>query len=792
MALPSAALTSSRSRWFDLGVFVSGMLLVAWATVSLVADGVPMSGVELLAIPLIVVVSKFPMVLDGGEGGGIEVGFESSILMFLLCTLGPLEALVLWSLGVLITQGTTDRRPWAKFFNIGVGMLGGGVAAGVLDVVKGDAVGTPRELLAVALAAACYFASDFGLSAVSVAIESNTPVREHLVQGGTLFALACFVPFNSLGYLGDVMVRNTEWWTLLLLAVPLATLLIATRAVTRGGENARRLTVLFAAAVRAQTLSDTRQVVEALTEDARRLLRIRQAEVRVAPPGAHEIGAQLRDGQRDQWIVAPRRHRARSTTSADQEALEAMVAVASDAFARLRLTEDMTHLARHDLLTNLPNRGLLLDRVEHALQMSRRRGTRMALLFIDLDGFKPVNDRFGHAAGDAVLVDVAQRLRDCVRQSDTVARLGGDEFAILLEDVHPPEVSSACDRALAALSRGAHVAGHQLSLSASIGVAFGDSSETAESMLRNADLAMYEAKSRGKNQWVEYERAIGRSRLQRLELVESLRASVAAGDLTLVYQPVVRAATGYITGVEALARWKSNGVDVPPDVFIRVAEETGLVVALGDAVLEQAARDAATIMRAAGSDITISVNISAKQLREPDFVAKVERAIVQMDGTGLVLEITERDGIGNDPASMDAMTTLAERGVPFAIDDFGVGFSSIGYLQDMPVKIIKTDLSFSESIDRDERSCALLCSITMMGQALGLDVVVEGIERASQLDHLREHVHAEFAQGYLMHRPMPLDQLVHVIRENRVLHAPALDAGKPRAQAGSTAAPTGC
>ncbi len=292
-------------------------------------------------------------------------------------------------------------------------------------------------------------------------------------------------------------------------------------------------------------------------------------------------------------------------------------------------------------------------------------------------------------------------------------------------------------------------------------MAFGDSTETAESMLRNADLAMYEAKSRGKNQFVDYERAIGRSRLERLELVESLRSSVAAGDLNLVYQPVVRASTGRIIGVEALARWHSNGVDVPPDVFIRVAEETGLVVALGDVVLERAARDAAAMQEAAGGrPSSMSVNISAKQLREPDFVAKVERAADRMDGAGLVLEITERDGIGNDAASLDAMRTLADRGVPFAIDDFGVGFSSISYLQDMPVQIIKTDASFSESIDRDERSCALLCSITMMGQALGLDVVVEGIERASQLDHLRDHVHAPFAQGYLMHRPMPLEQLL--------------------------------
>jgi diguanylate cyclase (GGDEF)-like protein len=775
MARPLAALNLSRGRWFDLTVFALGVLLVAMSTVSLVRQGTPMPGLELLSVPLIVIIAKFPMVLDSGDGG-IEVGFDSSILMFLLCTLGPNEALVIWALGVLVTQITTDKRPMVKLFNVGVGVVGGAVSAWVIYTVRGPGgFGSARELLAVALAAGCYFATDFLLSAVSVAMETQTPLRAHLSQRGTLVAIACFVPFDSLGYLGAVVAHKLPPWTLLLLAVPLATLLVATRAVVRGTENARRLSVLFEAAMRAQTLSDTRQVLDALTADARRLLRIRQVEVRATPPGPHEVGAQLRDGQRDRWIVAPGQHRARSTMTADQQALEAMVAVSSDAFARLRLTEDMTHLARHDLLTNLPNRGLLLDRVEHALQMSRRRGTRIALLFVDLDGFKPVNDRFGHAAGDAVLVDVAGRLTGCVRQSDTVARLGGDEFALLLEDVHPPEVSSACDRILAALSRGAHVAGHHLALSASIGVAFGDSSETAESMLRNADLAMYEAKSRGKNQWVEYERAIGRSRLQRLELVESLRASVAAGDLTLVYQPVVRASTGFITGVEALARWKSNGVDVPPDVFIRVAEETGLVVALGDVVLDQAARDAAVIRQAAGAgDINVSVNISAKQLREPDFVSKVERAVAQMDGATLVLEITERDGIGNDPASMSAMTTLAERGVPFAIDDFGVGFSSIGYLQDMPVQIIKTDLSFSEGIDRDERSCALLCSITMMGQALGLDVVVEGIERASQLDHLREHVHAPFAQGYLMHRPMPLDQLVKVIRENRSLSSPSV------------------
>jgi EAL domain-containing protein (putative c-di-GMP-specific phosphodiesterase class I) len=308
-------------------------------------------------------------------------------------------------------------------------------------------------------------------------------------------------------------------------------------------------------------------------------------------------------------------------------------------------------------------------------------------------------------------------------------------------------------------------------------------------MLRNADLAMYEAKSRGKDQFVQYERSIGRTRLQRLELVESLRASVATDGLSLVYQPVVRASTGRIIGVEALARWQSNGVDVPPDVFIRVAEESGLIVALGDVVLNRAASDAAAMREATGDPLSIAVNISPKQLREPDFPAKVQRAREAMGDTVLVLEITERDGVGDDVVSFDAMKKLAALGVEFAIDDFGVGFSSISYLQDMPVRIIKTDASFSQNIDHDERSCALLCSITMMGQALGLDVIIEGIERASQLEHLREHVHAPYAQGYLLHRPMPLADLLELLRENRELlgraeaptgvPGPAANAGAP-------------
>ncbi len=766
------------SRVFDGSVLAAAILAVVVALATMGVPTLRFHGLELLAVPLIITIARFPLVLDKGNGG-IEVGFDSSVLIFMLCMLPPQESLIIWSLGVLGFQLTNGKRRAIRVFNFALGTLGGAVAAVLMTLTRGPEEGGVQELLAVMLVGAAYFTVDFAVSAVSLSLEESSPMREHLIQRNTLIAVACFVPFDSLGYLGAVIVRlPTPWWTLLLLAVPLVTLLVATRSVTRGNENSRRLSVLFDAAVRAQTLSDTRQVLDALIDDAKRLLRMSQVAVRSTPPIAHEIGAALQDGARDRWLVAPARHRARSTQAADQQALEALVAVSSDAFARLRLTDDMTHLARHDLLTDLPNRGLLVDRVEHALQLSRRRGTQIALLFVDLDGFKPVNDRFGHAAGDAVLVDFAQRLTNCVRQSDTVARLGGDEFAILLEDVRPAEVDGACHRILTALSSGAHVSGHTLTLSASVGVAFGEPLDTSESLLRNADLAMYEAKARGKNQFVTYEGAIGQTRLQRLELVESLRASVAAGDLRLVYQPVVHTVTGRITGVEALARWRSNGVDVPPDVFIKVAEESGLVVALGDVVLDIAARDSAELVEAAGGDLSIGVNISAKQLREPDFVQKVQETQRRMAPAHLILEITERDMVGDDAVSTEVMTSIADLGVALAIDDFGVGFSSIGYLQDMPVRIIKADGSFSDGIDRDERSCALLCSITMMGQALGLDVVVEGIERGEQLDHLREHVHAPYAQGYLMYRPMTREALVEAIRHNREAAAAAARMGQ--------------
>jgi diguanylate cyclase (GGDEF)-like protein len=426
----------------------------------------------------------------------------------------------------------------------------------------------------------------------------------------------------------------------------------------------------------------------------------------------------------------------------------------------------MVHYARHDPLTDLPNRGILLDRVAQALHRARRHDVRVALLFIDLDSFKPVNDRFGHAAGDEVLVEVARRLVVNTRDIDTVARLGGDEFAVLLEDVTVGEVVEISDRILASLAAGAEVSGHTVPLGASIGIAFGDGSESGEALLRQGDLAMYEAKGRGKAQHVAYEPGIGQARMERLVLLDELRAAIASRDLRVVYQPVVTTATGRIAGVEALVRWTLDGAEVPADVFVRLAEDTGLVDSLGELVLETVAHDAPTLRSAAGGPISISVNVSARQLQEPVFLSAVEQAVQAMGRTGLVLEITERQEIG-DAATLEAMRVISELGVRFAVDDFGVGFSSISYLRDLPVHVVKTDAALAQNIDTDERARAVLRAVTVMAEALGLDVVVEGIEREGQLAAVRDEVGAPLVQGYLLYRPMPIAALLNVVRANR-------------------------
>jgi EAL domain-containing protein (putative c-di-GMP-specific phosphodiesterase class I) len=355
-----------------------------------------------------------------------------------------------------------------------------------------------------------------------------------------------------------------------------------------------------------------------------------------------------------------------------------------------------------------------------------------------------------------------------VGEHDTLARLGGDEFAILVESVDRAAAAAMCEEVLAAIEMPVSVRAGRLRLSASVGIAYGGRpTDTAAGLLRNADLAMYEAKSRGKGRCVEYEPAIGRQRLDRLELLDDLRRAVAADEIEVAYQPVVSVATGEIVGAEALARWSRGGAPVSPEVFIRAAEEGGLIVPLGARVFATVAADAPALQEAAGGALSIAVNISANQLLDPGFLDTVSRAAEAMPGTTLILEITERQGVDLNTETLAVMREIADTGVVFAIDDFGVGFSSISYLHDLPAGIIKADAALSRDIDTDARARALLRSVALMGRTLGFEVVIEGIERESQLDVVRQDAPETMAQGYLLHRPMPRERLLEVLAEAR-------------------------
>jgi len=763
--VPTSQPTASRA--FDLCVLAAGAVSTAWLAAGTAIE--PVHVAMFLVIPLIIVIARFPLALDR-HGGAIEIGFDSCVLVFLACSVSPGAAVLLWSVGVVVTQATNDKRLESQIFNMGIGMLSGAISIfAITSLGNTQELVSLRQLLAVSAGCVAYFVFDFVLSAVSVGLSEQTSVWKEIFHRDAYDATACFVATASLGYFAAVVVQSMPGWSVGLLAVPLASLLVASRAVTRGREHARRLGVLFAAAARAQTLHTAQDVFKTLGTEARELLREDSVDVRRTAPRSLEIGAPFLDGHHEYWIVSRVQHRARATITADQQGLEALAALAGEALGRLRLTTQMSHLAHHDVLTALPNRALFLDRAEHAMLMARRRNSRLAVLFCDLDGFKRVNDRLGHATGDELLVEVARRIRTCLRDSDTVARLGGDEFAILLEDLEGEgRVQTACSRVLAVLRERIALSEHLVSVSTSIGVAYSETAETAEGLLRNADMAMYQAKAQGKDRCSTYEPALGRARVRKLELVEALRNAIEQRQVEVAYQPVVELHSRAIVGVEALARWSYNGVPIAPDLFIGAAEDSGLVTALGDLMFDLVLADAPRLRDAAGATFEMGVNISAQQLRADNFVRRVTEVDERLGDVSLLLEVTERDIVPNDSTSLDTMSQLAARGIRFAVDDFGIGFSSIGYLGQLPVHVLKTDRSFSATIDEHERACKLLRSMVVMGEALGLDLVIEGVERPSQVDHLIRHVGAPTAQGYLLHRPMNADALEQVLLGERI------------------------
>ncbi|GAB7190738.1 hypothetical protein NUM3379_14450 [Kineococcus sp. NUM-3379] len=451
----------------------------------------------------------------------------------------------------------------------------------------------------------------------------------------------------------------------------------------------------------------------------------------------------------------------RSFTSDEMAFLTAVAHVVAAAVERRRTEEWIRHRALHDPLTGLANRVLLHDRLNHALAAQQRSGNRLALLLIDLDRFKEVNDTLGHDVGDRVLEVVADRLRQQFRESDTVARLGGDEFAVLLE---PVPGGSYAQRLAAELRRQIRrpvpVEGLTLHLEGSVGIALApDHGQDAVGLLKRADVAMYRAKQNGSG--VEtYAADADLNHPARLGYRGALREALDRGQFLLHYQPKRDLVTGEVTGTEALVRWQhpEHGL-VPPGSFIPVAEQTGLIGPLTEHVLDSALRQAAR-WAAAGAQVSVAVNVSARSLHDGSLVDTVVRILEQTGAAAgaLELELTESAVMANPDVAMTVTARLRDLGVRLALDDFGTGYSSLAYLRDLPVDVLKIDRSFLREVETDHRNASIVRSVIDLGHNLGMHVVAEGVETPGALRFLRD-LGCDLGQGFLLGRPVPAGEL---------------------------------
>ena len=435
----------------------------------------------------------------------------------------------------------------------------------------------------------------------------------------------------------------------------------------------------------------------------------------------------------------------------------------------------LDHLVHHDVLTGLPNRILLQDRLIQAMESACRQGRQLAVMFMDLDQFKHINDSLGHAIGDKLLQSVAQRLMGCVRHSDTISRQGGDEFVVLLPYIENPESAGVCaQKMLATLALPHRIDQHELHISVSIGISiYPNDGQDAETQIKNADIAMYQAKENGRNNYKFFEQDMNARAVQRQSVEVSLRRALKRQEFVLHYQPKINLQSGAIVGVEALIRWQhpEQGLLLPAQ-FVSIAEDCGLILPIGRWVLREACLQARSWQQAGLPPIIVAVNISALEFRDKDFLENI-RAVIEKTGLEpryLELELTESI-LMQDAASTDSMLhALANFGVKLAIDDFGTGYSSLSYLKLFPINTLKIDQSFVNKMCSNLDDAAIVSAVTSMGKSLKLCVIAEGVESSEQSAFLLAQ-HCDEGQGYYFGCPMVAEALATLLQTGKALIA---------------------
>ena len=444
------------------------------------------------------------------------------------------------------------------------------------------------------------------------------------------------------------------------------------------------------------------------------------------------------------------------------------VLVFRDVSAARAMAQQIAHAAEHDFLTGLPNRLLLNDRIGQAIILAERNKDKVAVLFLDMDGFKHINDSLGHSAGDKLLQSIANRLRNCVRAPDTVSRQGGDEFIVLLQGVNQPEDAAvAARRLLDSVAESYSMGQHNLHITTSIGVSlYPDDGPDAETLIKNADTAMYQAKEHGRQSFQFFKAEMNVRAVERQSIEEDLRRALERNEFALHYQPKIDLATGAITGVEALLRWThpTRG-SISPAQFIPIAEDTGLILPIGAWVLREACTQAQAWVEAGLPMGTIAVNVSAIELRNADFLREMLSTLCDsgLDPRSLELELTESVLMKNSGSAASVLQSIREKGVRIAIDDFGTGFSSLSYLRKFPLDALKIDQSFIRQIVTSSDDTAIVSAIISMGQSLKLRVIAEGVETTEDLTFLQQ-LKCDEAQGYYFSRPVPAERCADLLR----------------------------
>ncbi|HWZ55324.1 MAG TPA: EAL domain-containing protein [Verrucomicrobiae bacterium] len=440
---------------------------------------------------------------------------------------------------------------------------------------------------------------------------------------------------------------------------------------------------------------------------------------------------------------------------------------------RALLEGEMSHLARHDVLTGLPNRLLLNDRLTQAISLARRNHSQLAVLFLDLDGFKHINDSLGHSVGDQLLQSVAERLSACVRKSDTVSRQGGDEFVILLSEVaHAADAAIIAAKINAELKKGQRISNHRLRISASIGLStYPNDGESAETLIKNADTAMYDAKQSGRNKYRFYKSQMSLQAVERQSTEQQLRYALECEELLVHYQPKVNLKTGVITGVEALLRWQhpERGLLLPRQ-FMAVAEDTGMIIAIGQWVLREACSQMREWLDEGLPVVPIAINISAQEFRSRQFVQGVQDALknANLDPKYLELELTESGIMQHAEPIAHRLGQLKAIGVRLAIDDFGTGYASLSYLTRFPIDTLKLDQSFLNDIIVDSDRDIIVDAVVSLGRRLKKKVLAEGVETLEQLRFIQD-LGCDEGQGYYFSPPVDAQQFTRLIKEGLLI-----------------------